>query len=122
MQEHLQEMIQKITRLSAIIVPLGALASLPLTDQLFALNIALGGVISLLSFRTIAWAVRKFITIQMAQPVIIGISIAKIAAIGLILAWLMIMKLIIPIPLLIGFTIVLGIIVWQGIIAVRRPS
>jgi hypothetical protein len=122
MQEHLQEMIQKITRLSAIIVPLGALASLPLTDQLFALNIALGGVISLLSFRTIAWAVRKFITTQMAQPVIIGISIAKIAAIGLILAWLMIMKLIIPIPLLIGFTIVLGIIVWQGIIAVRRPS
>jgi hypothetical protein len=122
MQEHLQEMIQKITKYSVIALPPVALVSLLFSDWLFAMNIALGGVISLLSFRTIAWAVRKFIGVQMAQPAIMGISILKIIAIGIFLGALMIMQLILPVPLLFGFTLVLAIIIWQGIVAVRKAS
>jgi hypothetical protein len=115
-------MIRKITKYSVIALPAVALVSLLFRDWLFAINIALGGAISLLSFRAIVWAVRKFIGMQMAQPAIMGISILKIIAIGIFLGALMIMELIIPVPLLVGFTLVLAIIIWQGIVTARKAS
>jgi hypothetical protein len=121
-QENLQEMVRKITKFSLIVLPVVALASLPFENWMFAVNIMLGGVISLLSFRVVAWAVRKFINSQMAQPLIMGISILKITGIGLFLIGLMLLKLIWPMPLLGGFTLVIVIIIWQGIVTAMKSS
>ena len=122
MQDQLQKMIQKITKFSFIVIPSVALVSLFFGGWLFASNFLLGGAISLLSFRTIVWAVRKFLGMQMAQPVIMGISILKITAIFVFLIALAYLQLIMPVPLLAGFTLVLAIIIWQGFIAARKES
>ena len=122
MQEQLQKMIQRITSFSVIVIPSLALGAFFFGGWLFALNLVLGGAISLLSFRTIVWAVRKFIGMQMAQPVIMGISILKITGIFVFLVALAYVQLVMPVPLLAGFTMVLAIIIWQGFVAARRES
>jgi F0F1-type ATP synthase assembly protein I len=122
MQAHLQEMVQRITRFSLIALPVVALGSLIFREGLFALNILLGGIISLLSFRTVVWTVRKFMNTQTAQPLIMGISVLKILAIGLLLLGLMLLQVVLPVPLLAGFTLVLVIVVIQGIITARKVS
>jgi F0F1-type ATP synthase assembly protein I len=122
MQEHLQEMVQKISKFSLVVLPVVSIISFFFADWLFAVNIVLGGVISLLSFRTIVWTVRKFMNMQMAQPAIMGISIIKILAIGLFLLGLMLLQLIVPVPLLAGFTLVLAIIIWQGLVTAGKVS
>jgi F0F1-type ATP synthase assembly protein I len=115
-------MIQKIAKFSIIVLPAVALVSFFIADGLFAFNLLLGGAISLLSFNTIVWAVQKFIGMQMAQPVIMGISILKITAIFIILILINYFSLLLPVPLLVGFTLVLAIIIWQGLIAARKES
>jgi F0F1-type ATP synthase assembly protein I len=108
--------------MSVIVIPVAALVAIFFSGWLFALNLLLGGAISLLSFNTIVWAVRKFISMQMAQPVIMGISILKITAIFIILILINYFSLFLPVPLLVGFTLVLAIIIWQGLIAARKET
>jgi hypothetical protein len=113
-------MIRKISRFSAFIIPPIALASLFFADWLVAFNIALGGAMSLLSFRVIGWSVRKFLGSQMAQTGIMFIAIIKMLAIFIFLAIIAYFRLLVPVPLLGGFTVVLGIIVWQGIVTAGK--
>jgi hypothetical protein len=115
-------MIKKISKFSMLIIPAIAVASLFFAEWLFAVNLLLGGAISLLSFRIIVWAVRKFIDMQMAQPLIMGISILKITGIFIFLVITAYFRLLVPIPLLTGFTLVLAIIVWQGLVMARKAS
>jgi|WetSurMetagenome_2_1015567.scaffolds.fasta_scaffold00030_36 F0F1-type ATP synthase assembly protein I len=122
MQEQLPEMVQRITRFSLIVLPVVAFLFIFFTDLLSALNLLMGGAISLLSFRTIVWAVRKFMGRQIAQPFIMGISILKITAIGIFLVALALLQLMRPVPFLAGFTLVLAIIIIQGIVAARKAS
>jgi len=115
-------MVQRITRFSLIVLPVVAFLFIFFTDLLSALNLLMGGAISLLSFRTIVWAVRKFMGRQIAQPFIMGISILKITAIGIFLVALALLQLMRPVPFLAGFTLVLAIIIIQGIVAARKAS
>lgn len=118
----MQETIKRITKQSLIIIPPIAALSFFFTDWLFAFNVLLGGVISILSFRTVAWAVRKFVGMRMAQPVIIGISILKIISIFIFLVILAYFGLIKPVPLLVGFTLVIAIMTREGLIAAKKAS
>jgi hypothetical protein len=121
-QEKLQEMTGNISRFSMFIIPPVALVSLFFADWSFAFNILLGGAINLVSFRAIVWAVRKFIGMQMAQAVIMGISFLKITAIFIFLIVMAYFELLLPVPLLAGFTLVLAIMIWQGIVMAGRAS
>jgi F0F1-type ATP synthase assembly protein I len=116
------EMIQRTTKQSLIIIPALAATSFFFSDWLFAFNILLGGGISLFSFRTVAWSVRKFLGMQMVQPVIMGISILKVTLIFLFLVILAYFRLIMPIPLMVGFILVLAIVIKEGFIASRKDS
>ena len=122
MEALMPQMIQRTTKQSLIIIPALAAASFFFSDWLFAFNILLGGGISLFSFRTVAWSVRKFIGMQMVQPVIMGISILKVTLIFLFLVILAYFRLIKPIPLMVGFIIVLAIVIREGFIASRKDS
>ena len=116
------QMIQRTTNQSLIIIPVLAAASFLFADWLFAFNVLLGGSISLFSFRTVAWSVRKFIGMQMVQPVIMGISILKVILIFIFLVILAYFRLIMPVPLMGGFVLVLAIVIKEGLIASRRAS
>ena len=92
------------------------------TDWLFALNGVIGGAISLFSFRTMAWAVRNFLGTQMAQAVIMGISVGKILLIFVFLIIIAYFHLVKAIPLLAGFTLVLAIVIKEALIAAKKAS
>jgi hypothetical protein len=109
-------MIKKTGKISLVITAALAAITFFFEGWLFAFNILVGGSISLLSFRAIVWAVRKFLLLQMAQPLIMGISLVKITAIFIFLLALAHFSLLLPVPLLAGFTLVLVIIIWQGIV------
>jgi len=115
-------MIQRITLQSLIGIPAIAALSFFFADWPFPFNIILGGCISLFSFRTVAWGVRKFLGMQMAQPVIMGLSILKIMFIFVFLVVLAYFGLVRPVPLLAGFVVVLAIIVREGFITSKKAG
>lgn len=120
----MQVMLQRISRLSAWTILSLAVLSLFFTawDWRFGGSILLGGLVSLASFRAIAWAVRKFLGTEMGQPIIMGLSILKILAIFILLVVLAIFGLVHPVGLVIGFTAVLVIIVKEGFLFARREA
>ncbi len=122
METLMPQMIQRITKQSAIVIPILAVISFFFTAWIFPFNIVLGGAISLFSFRTVAWAVRKFIGMQMAHALIMGISILKVFLIFVFLVILAYFRLVMPIPLMIGFIAVLAIVIKEGFITSRKAG
>jgi F0F1-type ATP synthase assembly protein I len=120
----MQEMTKRVARQSAYaVIPLALLSlALPHTDWRSAFSVLLGGAISLASFRVVIWAVRRFLGAPMGQPVIIGLSAVKIIVIFLLLAALAMLKLIHPVGVTVGFTVVLIIIVKEGLVFARREQ
>ena len=87
-----------------------------------ALSILIGGAISFGSFRVIVWAVRRFLGRQMAQPIIMGLSVIKILLIFVILVVLSLLRVIEPIGIVVGFTLVLIIMTKEGFLFARRQG
>lgn len=117
-------MIKRTAKQSVLVVIPAALIALLYTSGEWrpALSILIGGAISLASFRVIVWGVRKFIGRQMAQPIIMGLSVIKILVIFVILVLLSLFRVIEPIGIVIGFTLVLVIITKEGFLFARRES
>jgi F0F1-type ATP synthase assembly protein I len=121
-EELIPQMIQRITKQSLIVIPPLAAVAFYFTDWLSALNLVLGGAISLFSFRTMAWAVKNFLGTEMAQAVIMGISVGKVLLIFVFLVIIAYFHLIKAIPLLAGFTLVLCIVIKEALIAAKKAS
>jgi F0F1-type ATP synthase assembly protein I len=121
-EEMIPQMLQRITKQTLIVIPPLAIIAYFFAGWLFAFNLVVGGAISLFSFKAMAWAVRNFLGQQMAQAIIMGISIAKILAIFIFLVVLAYFRLISAVPLLAGFTLVLAIVIKEALIAARKAS
>jgi len=122
-EEMIPQMIQKITKYSLIIIPILAVVAFFFIDWQFAFNIMLGGIISLSSFRTMAWAVKSFLGTQVAQAAIMGLSILKVMVIFTFLVAIQyFFGIIRPVPFLASFTLVLGIIIKEALVAARKAS
>jgi len=121
-EELIPQMVQRITKQSLIIIPPLAVIAFLFTDLLFAVNLLIGGAISFLSFRTMAWAVRSFLDTQMAQAIIMGISVTKILLIFVFLVILAYFHVIKAIPLLAGFTLVLAIVIKEALIVAKKAA
>jgi hypothetical protein len=117
-------MLQRISKQSIFVIAPLATLSLFVTnrDWRFGGSILLGGLVSLASFRVIAWAVRKFLGTEMAQPIIMGLSIVKITAVFALLVVLAFFGLVHPVGFVIGFTAVLVVIVKEGFLFARREA
>ncbi|HMK61455.1 MAG TPA: hypothetical protein VK452_09980 [Dissulfurispiraceae bacterium] len=123
MEEMIPPMIQKSTKYTFIIIPILAIIAFYFTDWMFSFNIILGGLISLLSFRAMAWAVRSFLDTHIAQAAIMGISILKILLIfTFLLALQYFFRIIKPVPFLASFTLVLAIIIKEALRVARQAS
>jgi F0F1-type ATP synthase assembly protein I len=121
-EEMIPQMVQRITKQSLIVIPPLAAVTFFFTDWLFAVNLVIGGAISFFSFRTMAWAVRNFLDTQMAQALIMGISVTKILLIFVFLVILAYFHLIKAIPLLAGFTLVLAIVIKEALMVAKKAS
>jgi hypothetical protein len=117
-----QLMVQRITRYVLIIIPVLAGGSLFFYEWLVGFNILLGGAIGLFSVRSIAWAAGKFVGKPMGQVALMGLNFVKLFIIFLIMAALAIAGLVMPLPFVLSFTLVIGIILREGFLASRRPA
>lgn len=116
-----KEVLRRINRQSFIIVPLLAGLSYVFTNDLVvSLNVILGGLLSWLSLRELAWAVKKFFGKPMFQLTVIGLSYIKLGAIFLFLWFIAIKGLFNIKGLLIGFVAILVISTKEAYLYVKR--
>ncbi|WP_297211223.1 MULTISPECIES: ATP synthase subunit I [Thermodesulfovibrio] len=118
-----REVIKRLNRQTLILVPVLSLASyLVWENEIVALNVILGGFISWLSLRELAWAVKKFFGKPMFQLTVIGLSYLKLGAIFLFL-WFIAIKGWFNIKgLLIGFIAILIISTKEAYIYIKRQK
>lgn len=103
-----REVIRKINRQTIVLLPLIAgLSYIVSQNEIVAFNVILGGFISWLSLRELAWAVKKFFGKPMFQLTVIGLSYLKLGAIFLFLWFIAIKGLFNIKGLLIGFIAIL---------------
>lgn len=118
-----REAIKRINRQTFILISFLTLASYLLwQNELMAFNVILGGFISWLSIRELAWAVKKFFGKPMFQVTVIGLSYLKLGAIFLFL-WIVAIKGLFNVKgLLIGFIAVLIISAKEAYIYVKNQK
>lgn len=118
-----KEVIKRLNRQTLILVPVLSLASYFVWEsEIVALNVILGGFISWLSLRELAWAVKKFFGKPMFQLTVIGLSYLKLGAIFLFL-WFIAIKGWFNIKgLLIGFIAILIISTKEAYIYIKNQK
>ncbi|MDI1471709.1 MAG: hypothetical protein QMD43_01055 [Thermodesulfovibrio sp.] len=118
-----KEIIKKINRQTLILVPALALASYLLwQNEIVAFNVILGGFISWLSLRELAWAVKKFFGKPMFQLTVIGLSYLKLGAIFLFLWFIAIKGLFNIKGILIGFIAILIVSAKEAYIYIKKQK
>lgn len=118
-----REAIRRINRQTIILIPLLTLASYLLwQNELMAFNVILGGFISWLSLRELAWAVKKFFGKPTFQLTVIGLSYLKLGAIFLFLWFIAIKGLFDVRGLLIGFIAILIISAKEAYVYVKKQQ
>lgn len=81
-----QEVIKRINKHTLVLLPIVCVLSyLVWQDKVVTINVVLGGIISWLSLRELAWAVKKFFGKPMFQIAVIGLSYLKLGAIFIFL-------------------------------------
>lgn len=118
-----KEVIRRINRQTIIFVPLLTVASyLMWQDEIVAFNVILGGFISWLSLRELAWAVKKFFGKPMFQLTVIGLSYLKLGAIFLFLWFIAIKGLFNIKGLLIGFIAILIVSAKEAYVFIKKQK
>lgn len=118
-----REVIKRINRQTLILVPILAVASyLFWQNEIVSFNVILGGFISWLSLRELAWAVKKFFGKPMFQLTVIGLSYLKLGAIFLFLWFIAIKGLFNIKGLLIGFIAILIISAKEAYVYIKRQK
>lgn len=118
-----REVIKRINRQTLILVPILAVASyLFWQNEIVSFNVILGGFISWLSLRELAWAVKKFFGKPMFQLTVIGLSYLKLGAIFLFLWFIAIKGLFNIKGLLIGFIAILIVSAKEAYIYIKNQK
>ncbi len=118
-----KEVIRRINRQTIIFVPILAAASyLMWQNEIVAFNVILGGFISWLSLRELAWAVKKFFGKPMFQLTVIGLSYLKLGAIFLFLWFIAIKGLFNIKGLLIGFIAILIVSAKEAYVYIKKQK
>jgi hypothetical protein len=118
-----KEVIRKIDKQTIILIPLlTTLSYLIWQNEVIAFNIILGGFISWLSLRELAWAVKKFFGRPMFQIIIIGLSYLKLGVIFLFLWFIAVKGLFNVKGLLIGFIAVLIVSTKEAYLYIKKQK
>lgn len=118
-----REVIKRINKQTLLLVPAVGVASYLLwQNETVAFNVILGGFISWLSLRELAWAIKKFFGKPMFQLTVIGLSYIKLGLIFLFL-WFIAIKGWFNIKgLLIGFLAVLVVSVKEAYLHIKKQN
>ncbi len=87
----------------------------------FPISILMGGVLGLLNLKGLAWALKDFAEYRPTGKVIFS-SIARFFVMASLLILLVMLKVIHPVGILIGFTVVFFFIIIEGLRIARESS
>lgn len=104
-----------------ILAPL-CLVSLFFAEWRFSFSMAVGGLVGVGNLSGLAWSVTALLAADKAPSKMVFLSIFKLLFIFLFLLILAVFKLINPWGLLVGFTIVIVLIIKEGLIAAKRDA
>ncbi len=115
-------MLQNIYRQFVFIIIPVSIISLFFADWRFALSIFIGAVIGVYNLRGITWSVQSLLGTEKARVKMLALSFFRLIVVLSILTVLIILKLINVYGILIGFTLVLILILREGLKASRNIS
>ena len=104
-----------------ILVPLSALSAF-YDWKKFPVSILLGGVLGLLNLKGLAWGLKDFATSYRPSGKVIFSSLVRFFVLAFILIVLVIQKLIHPVGILIGFTVIFVLILKEGLRFAKESS
>jgi F0F1-type ATP synthase assembly protein I len=112
----MEQMLRSISKKVLILLPLLSAAAWIIwsNNWRIAFSLFIGGILSFISLRVIAWAVRRFFGTSMAQSIIIGISAIKILIMFVLMVVLATFGMLHITSMITGFTIVLALIIMEG--------
>jgi hypothetical protein len=113
-------MAQRIYRQCTFVLIPAAIISAFLSDWRFPLSILVGGLIGVGNLKGIILTVNAMLGVKMARAKMMALSMFKILMIFSVLLILIILKAINPYGLLIGFTVVIIIIIKEGLRASKK--
>lgn len=118
-----KEVIKRINKQTLILLVVLATGSyLVWQNEIVTFNVILGGLISWLSLRELAWAVKKFFGKPMFQLTVIGLSYIKLGLIFLFLWFIAIKGLFDVKGLLIGFIATLIVSIKEACLYIKRQK
>jgi hypothetical protein len=114
--------LKRIYKLAVfILIPLAVLSAFYEWKK-FPISILLGGVLGLLNLKGLAWGLKDFATSLRPSGKVIFSSIARFFIMAFVLIILVIEKLVHPVGILIGFTVVFALILKEGLRIAKESS
>ena len=104
-----------------ILIPLAGLSAFYEWKK-FPVSILLGGILGLLNLKGLAWGLKDFAASYRPSGKVIFSSLVRFFLMAFILIILVIEKLIHPVGILIGFTVVFALILKEGLRIAKESS
>lgn len=112
--------VKRVSKQALLILAPFCLISLFFAEWRFAFSMATGGLLGVGNLSGLDWSVTALIGTDKPQAKIVFLSIFKLLIFASILLILAILKLINPWGLLAGFTVVMVLIIKEGLITAKR--
>jgi hypothetical protein len=121
-RETMTELTGRVSKQALLILAPLCLISLFFAEWRFSFSMAVGGLVGVGNLSGLAWSVTALLTTEKAPAKMVFLSIFKLLIIFSILLILAILKLINPWGLLAGFTIIVVLIIKEGLIAAKKEA
>jgi hypothetical protein len=113
-------LVNRVTKKSIYLLVLTALLAGLLMDTIISVSIGVGGIIGIINFRVLARATEKLLSGFMPNITIVLFSVTKIFLTGIVLFLLLQINFVSIPSFLVGFTCVVLLILFEGIMIVKR--
>lgn len=104
-----------------ILLPLAAIAALVEWKKL-PISILVGGILGLANLKGLAWGLKDFAISARPSGKVIFLSLVRFFILAFILIILVIEKLVNPVGILIGFTVVFALVIKEGLRIAKESS
>jgi hypothetical protein len=108
--------VKKIYILALILIPAAALVSAIWDWKKWPLSIITGGLLGLVNLKAMIWGIKGMLGAYRASSVLVIFSIMRLLILFLIVGWLLIQGVVNVPGVLIGFTIIVIVIMKEGLV------
>lgn len=115
-------MVKKIYILASILITIAALVSALWDWKKWPFSIVVGGLLGLINLRAMIWGIKGMLGAYRASSVLVFFSIIRLFILFLIIGWLLIQGLVNVPGVLTGFTIIVVVIMKEGLMHAEEEN